>query len=85
MIFALIYFVFMRRQLLKIEDKIDETMVTPSDYAIMVTNLPKNESEDEVKKYFKDILPECEIEYINYAYKIDKIVKLQRLQRLFMQ
>ena len=85
MFFALIYFVFMRRQLLKIEDSIDETLITPSDYAVMVTNLPKDVEADEVKKYLKDTVPELEIEYVNYAYKIDKIVRYQRLLRLFLE
>lgn len=37
----LIFSVFMRRALKKFQNKLDETFMTPSDFALMVHNIPK--------------------------------------------
>lgn len=63
---------------MKIEAKIDENSITPSDFGIFATNLPIDVTEQEVGEYFDEQFPGVECEYVNYAYSIGTIVKLLR-------
>lgn len=66
--------------------KIDEKVISPGDFAIMVSNIPKSKSESEVKGWIQSLLPEAEIEEINFAYDIKEIVgKIRKLDKLKRQ
>jgi hypothetical protein len=63
--------------------KIDEKVISPGDFAIMVSNIPKTKSEEDVKWWIISLLPEAEIEEINFAYDIKEVVgKIRRIERL---
>ena len=81
LLLLLIYSVIMRRQLLKIEDRIDEQNITPSDFGVFITNIPIKKSKDEFEEHMKKIIPHTEIAYINYCYTIEEYVKLIRKEQ----
>lgn len=55
---------------------LDGESITPSDFAVLVTNLPPSKDENEVKQFFKKALEGIQVENVNYTYHIDEIVKL---------
>ena len=55
----------------------DSKFTTPSDFAIMVTNLPKC-STDDVKTYFEEAIEDSEVVYVNHAYDIGNLLKLNK-------
>lgn len=52
--------------------------LTPSDFGVMVTNLPVNKNQDEVKAWFSEFFPQMEIVYVNFCYNITRIVRVVR-------
>lgn len=73
----LLYSIILRNHLKRLEWNLDEKNTTPSDFAIMVSNLPKATPE-EVKKYFEEALEDIEVVYVNHAYDIRKLLKLKK-------
>ena len=70
--------IILRRIQNKITNDADETNLTPSDYWVMITNLPKDKTQEETKEYLEKVSPGIEIVYINYCYKIKEIVDISR-------
>jgi len=62
----------------KVINDIDEKNLTPSDFGVMVTNLPLNKTQDEVRDWLKTFFEDLDIVYINYCYDIGDIVKVVR-------
>ena len=58
--------------------QLNEENVTPSDFCVMITGIPKDKTQEEVKRFFKNIYKDIDIVYINYWYKIKAIVKASR-------
>jgi hypothetical protein len=56
---------------------LDKKKITPSDYGIIVRNIPKDwtkkDLKEEIEKHF--FQSEDKVVYINYCYKIDDIFK----------
>ena len=77
MLLVLIANVFYRRYQYKIEIRIDENNITPSDFTLQVTNIPRVNPE-ELLRYFKERFPFIEFMKVNYCYNISTIVKLAR-------
>lgn len=74
-IFMYIYVIILRCWIQRLEKKIDEENITPSDFAVMVTGLPVCKSEEFKEHLEKKTLDGIEVQYINFAYKIDDYVK----------
>lgn len=53
-------------------------MITPSDFGVFLTNLPQKEEADTVKAFLEENVEDVEISYVNYAYKIEDIVRESR-------
>ena len=78
-IFAILFgSIILRRIQNKVINDIDEANLTPSDYWVMITNLPKDKTQEETKEYLEKVSPGIEIVYINYCYKIKEIVDISR-------
>ena len=57
--------------------------ITPGDFAIMLTNIPKDKTEVDVKMFIRMHLEKAEIEDVNLAYDIREIVKkIRKMDRL---
>lgn len=55
--------IFRRKQILT-EDQIDQDTIVASDYALMVSGLPKNEKEEDIKRFFENIIPGRKLDII---------------------
>jgi hypothetical protein len=77
----LIFALYIRKKLLKIQVELDNEHITPSDYALMVFNLPLDKSEDELKEIilskFSTLVKEQDLEivYVNYTYNIEDFIE----------
>lgn len=69
----------------KLVGEIDEKNVTPADFGVMVTNLPLNKTQDEVKEWLKGFYTDLDIVYVNYCYDIKEIVRIVRKLTRFQQ
>lgn len=70
--------IILRRIQNKVINDIDEGNLTPSDFCVMVTGLPLDKTQEEVKEYLKSVSPQVEIVDVNYCYKIKEIVDASR-------
>lgn len=67
---------------IKVVKKIDEENVSPGDFTVMVSNLPKQKSKDEIKEWLLQH-QEGEICGINLCYDLkDSIEKIERITKL---
>lgn len=70
-VYMLFHSIFLRRLLVKLSLEIDKKETSPSDFAIVVRNIPKNVSKDSLKvqieKMFND---EVKVSYVNLCYDI---------------
>ena len=76
----IVAFQFHRRTMRKIVYEVDEAVITPSDFTLMMTKISPNVTDDELKSFFESlsknkILP---IATINRSYDIEKYVKIAR-------
>ena len=80
--------IILKKHQSKVIKKIDENNITPGDFAIMVSNLPKDKTEVDVKAWIKSNLNGAEIEDISIAYDIKEIVgminKVDKLKRILL-
>ena len=85
-VIILISSVFLRRAQHKLENEIDEAHTTPSDYAMIVTNLPPDQDEQAVKEFFQTHVEGVEVNYVNFAYDLgDMMAELRKLNDLATQ
>lgn len=57
---------------------VDEENITPADYGVMLKNLPRHKSPDELKVWLSSLIPGIEVVYVNYCYNIRNLVKVVR-------
>jgi len=76
----LFYSVYIRKRVMDLAGEIDEQTVTPADFTVMVYNIPKKITEEDLKDYFEKLLPNLEIKKVVYAYSISEIVHLLRIK-----
>lgn len=69
----LVFAHYYKISIIKYNNQLD---ANPSDFTVMVRNLPKNKDEDEVMKHFMHVFPYADVQKVNFTYKIDRIVKL---------
>ena len=50
----------------------------------MVKNIPQNKTPDELKEHFLSIIPELEIQYVSYTYKITEMMDILNKQAQWM-
>jgi hypothetical protein len=77
-IYLLIHTIFMRRTLVKMALDLDHKEVTPSDFALLVRNIPADMTKEKLTE-----LIECrfakgqvKVSYVNLCYNIQDMVKL---------
>ena len=54
--------------------------MTPADFGVMVTNLPKCTKEEFKEHLEKYTLDNIDVEYVNVAYKIDDYIRYQKAE-----
>ena len=64
----------------KIERKIDEKNITPSDFTLSVTNISKKTSKQELQEFFEGLFPESEFVTVNYCYDFTTIFKYLKIE-----
>ena len=74
-IIVLVLGIILRRRQLRVVKYIDETNITPSDFTMLVSNLPLDKGKKEVAEYFKTVDPNLQLITINYWYNITGIIK----------
>lgn len=70
--------IILRRMQKKVASEIDERVVTPSDFGVMVTGIPLDKTEEEVAEYFKGFFEDLQIVYVNFCYNVKGMIKAVR-------
>ncbi len=73
----LIFSVVIRTMINRMNIDLDKGSLTPSDYCCIVSNLPVNKTQAEIKERFEKHFKQYNIEvaYVNYAYNIEDMVR----------
>jgi len=76
--YLLIHTIFMRKNLVKMAAELDHKEVTPSDFALLVRNIPKDMTKEKLKELLEDRFSRgaVKVSYINLCYDITDMVKL---------
>jgi hypothetical protein len=79
---VLIYSIFLRRSLVKMHLTLDQDKVTPSDYGLLVKNVPASLSREELTKKLEErySYAGAKISYVNYCYDVEEMVALNEQQ-----
>ena len=79
-LFLIILTSFFRKFHIINEAELDRSLLSSSDYSCLISNLPKNQTEDDIKKFFCNYTTvyDIQIARINKTYKIGDFIKLQR-------
>ena len=77
-VYLLLHSIILRRSLVSLHLQIDRKEVSPSDYALLVRNIPLTTNKEELIKlvearfmHFK-----LKVQYVNFCYNIEQMVKL---------
>ncbi|CAI2379579.1 unnamed protein product [Moneuplotes crassus] len=77
--------IFLRKTQNTIIREVDEQNITPSDFGVMISNIPKDKHPSDLKKWLAEKVPGIEIVYVNYCYNITEMVKATRKQNSLCQ
>ncbi|CAI2378511.1 unnamed protein product [Moneuplotes crassus] len=77
--------IFLRKSQNTIIREVDEQNITPSDFGIMISNIPKDKRPDELRKWLEAKVPGIEIVYVNYCYDITELVEVTRKHTSMVQ
>ena len=60
---------------------LDVNKDTPSDYALLVRNIPLTMTQDELKEKFESIFSNFKVKVyeVNYCYKVDEMISLNKI------
>ena len=76
----LCYFIYYKSDADITQEQIDKDEKSPSDYTLLVSNLPQNVTEEEVKDWMTERMrnkgKEIEIKKVNLCYSTSKLMKL---------
>ena len=77
---VIIYSIFERRRLVRMEIDLDKEEVTPSDYGVIVRNVGLETTQEELKRTIeqKYTMFKTNVVYINYCYNIDDMVECNK-------
>lgn len=77
-IILLIHSICLRKQLVKMAHSLDERQVSPSDFALLVRNIPKDMTKEKLKELVESRFSTgtVKVAYINLCYDIQDMVKL---------
>ncbi len=77
-IVLLIFSIAVRRKLIRINNDLDESQLTPSDYSVIARNLPLDLDPKDLKEKLQEELGhhDVKIVYVNPTYKIEEMVNL---------
>jgi hypothetical protein len=81
-IFCLIlYSIRIRKLLLEMQIDLDVNKDTPSDYALLVRNIPLKMTQEELKEKFESIFKVFNVKVyeVNYCYKVDEMIALNKV------
>jgi hypothetical protein len=76
--YLLIHTIFMRKSLVKMASDLDHKEVTPSDFALLVRNIPKDMTKEKLIELLETrfVKGQVKVSYINMCYDITDMVKL---------
>lgn len=76
-IYVLIHSLILRRKLVKTSSQLDN-MVSPKDYGLIVRNIPKDTTAEDLKKTIEEQFKtfDIQIEYVNLCYDISEMIGL---------
>lgn len=78
-----ISFLLLRNHQSRVIKKVDEDNLTPGDFAIMVSNIPKEKTEKDLKAWLQTHLYNAEIMNINFAYDIRSVIsKIRKTDKI---
>ncbi|CAI2369250.1 unnamed protein product [Moneuplotes crassus] len=79
-IFVIIFgSIFLRSSQNQIINEIDEMNITPADFGVMISNIPKDKKEEDLKDWIQlQLDKQVEIVYVSYCYDITQLVKITR-------
>ena len=77
----LIHSIFLRRLLVGMSIDLDKKEVSPSDFAVVVRNLPKNMSKESLKAIITQRFAKQNVEvvYVNLCYNIREMVRYDKI------
>ena len=74
-VYVIFHSIYLRRMLVRLEIKLDEKKVSPSDYSVIVRNIPLTKTKVELKEEFEqklfDNIKNFKVECVNYCYDIE--------------
>jgi hypothetical protein len=85
----LMFCIYIRIKILRTDRKLDEQTIKPSDFWVMISNIPKETTLIELDEYLKETFQATKIEKVIFSYEIYEIVenirKKQKLKNLIEQ
>ena len=77
-LYMLIHSIILRRNLVIMSIELDRKEISPSDFAILVRNLPKDVSKEKLKEQIEQKFPEAKVAYVNLCYDITQMVEFNK-------
>lgn len=77
-LYMLAHSVYLRKLLVGLSLELDKNEISPSDFAIVVRNIPKSMGKEDLKEEIEKLVPDSKVQYVNLCYNIDKIVELDK-------
>jgi hypothetical protein len=69
-VYVLFHSIYLRRLLVSMSIELDQGEISPSDFAILVRNLPKDVTKERIKEQIESQFPDTKVAYINFCYDI---------------
>jgi hypothetical protein len=77
-LYMLFHSVRLRQLLVGMSIELDRKEISPSDYAILIRNLPKDVSKEKLKEQVEKKFPEAKVAYVNLCYDITQMVEFNK-------
>ena len=84
LVLMLLFFCFNIFQMYQMK-VLDESQITPSDFTVLVNNIPIDKSEEEVKEYVTQKLGYDDVKEVIFCYNISRVIKLIRSMKKAQQ
>jgi len=77
-LYTLFHSIVLRRLLVRMTIDLDKKEVSPSDFAIVVRNLPKGVTKDDLKSQIEAKFTNVIVSYVNLCYDITTMIELNK-------
>lgn len=77
-VYMLAHSIYLRKLLVGLSLELDKKEISPSDFAVVVRNIPRTMGRDGLKQEIEKLVPGSKVQYVNLCYNIDKIVELDK-------